>query len=251
MSKGKFVSDTKLHTEEYKNIDAPESQEVDDQATKKRNLTLQTILLSLCHLTVKIYNIMDYQDKQSGKINTENESKWNSLLGEIQKASEQETMQVESFSAIDSSSEAISMTHELYKWLNKVIELIDQNQHIIAPKDQAFFNIGKYQSAGEMNDQTVCLTSEQEMKMELAKLGAKVSKLSKGRYENQRAPPPDYKGLNGLIDAISKMQQRSYENQRYEMGPKQQYVHFVDHISKMIVKGNSRRLVNQVEIILP
>jgi hypothetical protein len=81
-----------------------------------------------------------------------------------------------------------------------------------------------YQVAPPLNNQRVELSFRQTKELTAAALSNAIQRLSRGRYEEQRAysnTATKYQTLNRLVEQISKSASRSFVDQRVELSPRQ------------------------------
>src|SRR2546421_471681 len=81
-----------------------------------------------------------------------------------------------------------------------------------------------YFVAPQLNNQRVELNPRQKKELTAATLSSAIQKLSRGRYEEQRAESAlvmKYQTLNCLVDQIQKSAERSFVDQRVELSPRQ------------------------------
>ncbi|CAG8614635.1 1076_t:CDS:2, partial [Paraglomus occultum] len=81
-----------------------------------------------------------------------------------------------------------------------------------------------YSVAPQLNNQRVELSHRQTKELTAATLSTAIQRLSRGRYEEQRAcfnTVTKYQTLNRLVEQISKSASRSFVDQRVELSPRQ------------------------------
>ncbi|KAF9955258.1 hypothetical protein BGZ72_003916 [Mortierella alpina] len=103
--------------------------------------------------------------------------------------------------------------------------------------------------APRMDNQRVQLSTSQKRQMAQAHVAHTIERLSKGRWEDQRAEVPTAtqrtRDLNGLVNQIVESARASYSTQRAELSPKQQWKLEGARIGDKIERGEKMRMANQ------
>lgn len=126
--------------------------------------------------------------------------------------------------------------------------------------------------APRMDDQRVQLSASQERTMDGANVAHKIERLSRGRWEDQRASSPSTssvkrsnprngegtsnaasvertRDLNNLVSQIVESAKASYTNQKAEFSPLQQWKLEGSKIGDRIERGEKMRMSDQVRIV--
>lgn len=126
--------------------------------------------------------------------------------------------------------------------------------------------------APRMDDQRVQLSASQERTMDGANVAHKIERLSRGRWEDQRASSPSTssvkrsnqrngegssnaasvertRDLNNLMNQIVESAKASYTNQKAEFSPQQQWKLEGSKISDRIERGEKMRMSDQVRLV--
>jgi hypothetical protein len=109
-----------------------------------------------------------------------------------------------------------------------------------------------YYVAPQLNNQRVELNSRQKKELTAAALSSAIQKLSRGRYEEQRAEPTlvmKYQTLNCLVNQIQKSAARSFVNQRVELSPRQVRDFEVAKLNGVIDRLDKNRMTDQVKFV--
>ncbi|CAO3572195.1 unnamed protein product [Mortierella alpina] len=103
--------------------------------------------------------------------------------------------------------------------------------------------------APRLDNQRVQLSTSQKRQMAQAHVAHTIERLSKGRWEDQRADVPTAtqrtRDLNGLVNQIVESARASYSTQRAELSPKQQWKLEGARIGDKIERGEKMRMANQ------
>ncbi|KAF9568110.1 hypothetical protein EC968_003083 [Mortierella alpina] len=129
---------------------------------------------------------------------------------------------------------------------------------VVGPDDEKTrFDLNNVMSAIErlskvaprMDNQRVQLSTSQKRQMAQAHVAHTIERLSKGRWEDQRADVPTAtqraRDLNGLVNQIVESARASYSTQRAELSPKQQWKLEGAKIGDKIERGEKMRMANQ------
>ncbi|KAF9988997.1 hypothetical protein BGZ75_007907 [Mortierella antarctica] len=132
------------------------------------------------------------------------------------------------------------------------------NASVVGPDDEKTrFDLNNVMSAIErlskvaprMDNQRVQLSTSQKRQMAQAHVAHTIERLSKGRWEDQRAEVPTAtqrtRDLNGLVGQIVESARASYSTQRAELSPKQQWKLEGARIGGKIERGEKMRMANQ------
>jgi hypothetical protein len=107
-----------------------------------------------------------------------------------------------------------------------------------------------YYVAPQLNNQRVELNPRQKKELTAAALSSAIQKLSRGRYEEQRAEPTlvmKYQTLNCLVNQIQKSAARSLVDQRVELSPRQVRDFEVAKLNVVIDRLDKNRMTDQVK----
>ncbi|CAG8519609.1 10555_t:CDS:2, partial [Funneliformis caledonium] len=105
-----------------------------------------------------------------------------------------------------------------------------------------------YYVAPQLNNQRVELNARQKKELTAATLSSAIQKLSRGRFEEQRAESTSvlkYQTLNCLVDQIQKSAAKSLVNQRVELSPRQVRDFEVAKLSGVIDRLDKNRMTDQ------
>ncbi|CAG8582940.1 12095_t:CDS:10 [Ambispora gerdemannii] len=105
-----------------------------------------------------------------------------------------------------------------------------------------------YDVAPQLTNQRVELNNRQAKQMSAAILTSTIQRLSRGRYEEQRASSNSvvkYQTLNKLVEQINKSASRSFVDQRVELSPRQIRHFEVAKLNGVIEKLGKNRMTNQ------
>ncbi|GES90542.1 hypothetical protein GLOIN_2v1463146 [Rhizophagus clarus] len=105
-----------------------------------------------------------------------------------------------------------------------------------------------YYVAPQLNNQRVELNPRQKKDITAAALSSAIKKLSRGRYEEQRAEPTlvmKYQTLNCLVNQIQKSATRSFVDQRVELSPRQIRDLEVAKLNGIIDRLDKNRMTDQ------
>lgn len=224
----RFASDPKISIADE--VDLPKKRQESNARMRNEN-----ILLSVVNVLVYVHKMLDFDEIEENDLY---KNKSSAIRKQLKDGGVQNYAYIINDTDLQQSTTVEKCVEQMIKWIEVCedlsLEQVDKN---------AFRKIHRYVSSGALADQSVELTAEQELKIEFAKLGAKISRLSKGRMEDQRTVKKD--SLTAVVDRITRMQHNVLSVQRYELSDQQRYNQFLNYIGKLIGKSQGYRLQNQ------